>query len=758
MVEAEDDVRGFVASTLRDAGWDVSVCASERPTERELEHVDAIVSDLSAAVRNGWLGPGSHRPPAKLIVSSPVSSFLEDVREQVDAVLETPTTRASVLAAVDDARSSPLSTDLTVDRVSRQQWLNERGLRAARSDPELTAIAALAARATSAPVGLVTLVDAQQQIFLGHTGLPPDLEAACGTPRAWSFCQHAVNSDAPLVIEDARLHPTLSMNPLVKMGLALSYAGVPVELPEVGPVGTVCVMSGEARTFDDAELASLHLAARLAGERLEKIARAHPIRVVGSPEPPPALRPGDVIDGKYLVTSALGEGGQAKVYLARDRLLGQLVAIKIQLAGADPSILHEARALAQLRHRSIVQLHGWGRLPSGVIYLVLEYVEGITLHAHLAATTRRRQPMSVGQALETTHAIGGALATLHAIGLLHGDVKPANIMLDLALDRAILIDFGLGVRIDGVAPMRGGTAGYSAPEQFDLDHFPIAAPSLDAYSLACVAYAMLAGHAPFEGTHTEQLAAQRRGALRSLSTARSELPPAFDEVFACALSGDPAQRYPSPQAFANALDAANESRPSFLPRTSWTPLSESAVPRSRGVVFRAVRRSLQLLVGAEQEAAIYDAMPADARAVFARVASDDELYPSSAYVDYVQTFVGEDSKRLEGLAGLVAKAIAHDALAHMNVSRTPETLLHVTADLVHYYHEWGDVRVRRIGSHAAELELTTPASLSPAMCRFFGAVVASSVRAMGRHASVVQTACVAEGSSSCRFDVRWSSR
>lgn len=758
VVEAEDEVRSFVASTLRDAGWHVAISQSERPTAEELENVDAIVTDLGAAVKNGWLGAGSHRPRAKLIVSSAVGSFLDDVREQVDAVLPTPTTRASVLAAVDEVQPPPVSTELRIDRPTRQRWIDDRGLRAARSDPELMAIAELAARAASAPVGLVTLVDAQQQIFLGHSGLPTDLDTAGGTPRNWAFCQHAVNSDTPLVIEDARTHPTLSSNPLVKMGLATSYAGVPIDLPDVGPIGTVCVLSSEPRAFDDAQLASLHLAARLAAERIEKITRAHPIRVVGSPEPPPILRPGDMIEGKYLITAALGEGGQAKVYLARDRLLGQLVAIKVQLTGADPSILYEARALAQLRHKSIVQLHGWGRLPGGAIYLVLEYVEGTTLHAHLASLGRRKELMGMREVLEITHAIGGALATLHSVGLLHGDVKPANIMLDFALARSLLIDFGLGVRIDGSSRTSGGTHGWSAPEQFDLERPPIAGPELDAYSLACVAYAMIVGRMPFQGSHEEQLALQRQGAIRSVATARDELPETIDDVFASALSGDPTQRYASPQAFANALDAASESRLSFMPRTSWTGSTESAVPRSRGVVFGGIRRSLRMLVGAEEEAAVFASMSPRARLVFEQVEGDDELYPTSAYVEYLQAFIGDDRERLDRLATLVAKAIAHDALRRMNVSRTPETLLHVTADLVHYYHEWGETRLRRIGSHEAELELTTPESLVPMMCRFSGAIVASSLAAMGRRASVIQTACVAEGAESCRFDVRWSSR
>lgn len=762
MIESEPDLRSIVTEALATAGWEVAVAESIRPPADEVERADAIITDLGGAVRNGWVGQPAHKPGhAKLIVTSPVRAFLEDVREQVDVVLPTPATRDDVIEAVESEPHAPQAhgqhehrTD-TIDLPARQRAIDEKGIRTATNDPELVAIASLAARAVDAPIGLVTLVDAQQQVFLGQWGLPPDL-AAAGTPRAWSLCQYAVESDAPLVIDDAQAHPTLSTNPLVKSGFVRSYAGVPVELPEIGPVGTVCVISDRPRSFDEGHLAALRLAARVAAERLEKIARSHPIRLSQTSEAPPQLKVGDDIDGKYVVTAALGQGGQARVYLARDKLLGQLVAIKIQLTAADRALLHEARVLAKLRHRSIVQLHGWGRIPGGAIYLVLELVDGITLHARLSGLRRRGEFMPTREVLEITRSLGGALATLHSVGLLHGDVKPGNIMLDHALDRAVLIDFGLGVRIDGTSTMAGGTPGWSPPEQLDRDRAPIAKPALDAYSLACISYAMLTGRAPFEGSREVLLQRQRAGVITPPHEIRPNVCEATDDVFERALAAEPSDRFESPLAFADALDAACAARISLMPRVSLMPKPLTPEIESRGIIYRSLRRSVQLLVGAEEEARVYARLSPSARRVFESIDDDDALYPTSAYHEYLRVFCGASPDRIDRLGAVIAKAIAQQALREMRVTRTPETLLHVSADLLHRFHEWGHARVRRIGSHAAVLELGTPAELAPIMCRLFGAILDALIAATGRHTSVLQTACVAEGARACVFDVRWT--
>jgi len=755
VAEAEPDLREFVVDTLRTNGWDVEVATERRV--RVDANVDTVVADLGTAVRNHWLGEHSERPRGpKLVITSAVAAFLEDVRDEVDAVVQTPTTREQFVDAVEHGGqgSQPITEIDVLSRPSRQDALEQAGFYDARSDPELTSIANLAARAVRAQAALVTLVDAQRQVFLGSVGLPNDLATAGETPRTWSFCQYVVRSAAPLVVDDAREHPSLKHLLPVTMGLVRAYAGVPVTLPGIGAVGALCVVSDEPRRFDQTHLASLELAAGLAARRLEAIARERPPAFGVRPTPPGTFEQGDVIDDKFIVTARLGEGGQANVYLARDRYVGQLVAIKIQRTGSDPSIVHEGKALARLRHRSIVQLYGWGFLPDGTVYLVLEFVDGETLHRHVGALRRRGEVMPVPEVLDITRSLAGALATLHAFSRLHGDVKPANVILDTALHRPVLIDFGLGVSIDGVTKVAGGTPGWSAPEQLDAAYPPIAEPSLDAYGLACLAYVMLTGRAAFEGERSGTLAKQRRGEFENVCSLRSELSSEVDAVFERAFNEDPSERFETPLVFSDALTAASAARPTLPPSYF---MRADVAPLSRGMVFKSTRQSVARLITAAAEAELFAKLSAQTRAVFDAATDADGLYDTGAFIEYLRAFAADNPTRLDELGALTASLVGSHALRHLRVSHTPETLLHVAGELLHRYHDWGRTMVRRTGSHAATLDLASPPSVLPEFCHLFGGVLRALLLATGRHANVEQTHCAhRDGGAACRFDVRWA--
>jgi len=753
VAEAEPDLREFVADTLRTHGWVVEI-ATEQPIHVSND-VDAVVADLGTAVRNHWIGEHADRPPgAKLVITSAVGSFLEDVRGEVHAVVRTPTTREAFVEAVEHGAHELEAERDVLARPSRQEALEQCGLYGARSDPELTAVAGLAARAVGAKIGLVTLIDSHRQTFLGQYGLPVDLSGAGETPRKWSFCQYVVQSSAPLIVENAREHPSLSGTPLVSLGLVSSYAGVPVVHAGVGVVGTVCVLDEKPRSFDATHLASLELAAGLAASRFEAIARERPPAYAVRATAPAVFQVGDVIDNKFVITARLGEGGQANVYLARDRFVGQLVAIKIQRAGSDPSIVHEGKALARLRHRSIVQLYGWGCLPDGTVYLVLEFVEGETLHRHIGALRRRGEAMPIDEVVDITRSIAGALATLHASSRLHGDVKPANVILDAMMHRPVLIDFGLGVALDGRTLAAGGTPGWSAPEQLDALNPPIASTALDAYGLACLGYVMLTGRGAFEGTRETALTRQRTGDFRPVREARAELASAVDEVFRRAFHEDPEQRFDTPLAFADALAAACSARPSFPPPPG---VRAEATPHSHGIVFTSTRHSVKTLIGPEAESELFDSLSPESRRVFERATDPHESYPTSAFIEYVQRYAGDDRARLDALGVLTASLIGGHALRQLRVSHTPETLLHVASELLHHYHDWGSTQVRRTGSHAATLELVAPSEVLPVFCNLFGTVLHALLLATGRHANVEQTRCAyCDGCAACSFDVRWT--
>ncbi len=201
------------------------------------------------------------------------------------------------------------------------------------------------------------------------------------------------------------------------------------------------------------------------------------------------LRSGDRLGG-YSILRKLGAGGMGVVYLARDETLDRELAVKL-LGSADPALLEEARLAARLEHPAIVPVYAAGE-DDGRLFLAMRYVPGGTLQQRLVAG-----PLDGPPAVRVLAAIADALDTAHRAGLVHRDVKPANILLDG--DRASLADFGLARRDTSVAAsvragIVPGTIGYVAPEQIEGDAFDGRA---DQYALACVAFECLTGQQPF---------------------------------------------------------------------------------------------------------------------------------------------------------------------------------------------------------------------------------------------------------------------
>jgi hypothetical protein len=242
------------------------------------------------------------------------------------------------------------------------------------------------------------------------------------------------------------------------------------------------------------------------------------------PEPaavamPPAATAGATLPvgsqlGGYRIRERLGAGGYADVYRAEQVQLGREVALKVlRAAAADaptdalPSFLREARAAAALSDPRLVQVFDLGE-ADGRWYLSMELVRGGTL----ADALRRDGPAPWRALLPILRDVAGALQVAHRAGLVHRDVKPANILLT-GDGRAKLADLGL-VRDIGGAGDRLGTAAYMAPEQL------AAAPidrRVDVYALGCTAYHVLSGKPPFGGSTKEILRRKR-----------TEAPPPFD--------------------------------------------------------------------------------------------------------------------------------------------------------------------------------------------------------------------------------------
>ena len=270
---------------------------------------------------------------------------------------------------------------------------------------------------------------------------------------------------------------------------------------------------------------------------------------------------GRILGDRYQLGSLLGVGGMARVYVASDRVLERQVAVKVLSPpyAQDPSFVErfrrEARAAARLSHPNIVAVFDSGS-DAGLHYLVMEYVTGQSL-AELLADRARLAPR---EAVEVGVEVCAALAVAHAQGLVHRDVKPANVLVGDD-GRVKVTDFGI-VKAAAMATLTGtgtvlGTAAYLSPEQ--AQGGPVDARS-DLYSLGCVLYELLCGSPPFgSGADGPPVAVATRHLHQPPeppSAHNPQVDPELDAVVLTALAKDPAQRYQSAIELVDALEKA----------------------------------------------------------------------------------------------------------------------------------------------------------------------------------------------------------
>ena len=317
---------------------------------------------------------------------------------------------------------------------------------------------------------------------------------------------------------------------------------------------------------------------------------------------------GRLLGDRYELRRVLADGGMGRVWHAYDTLLGRAVAVKVlrgQPAG-DARFLHrfrtEARHAANLADPNIAAVHDYGEGPAGdggeyVAYLVMELVDGEPLSDLL-----RRHPGGLGvhRTLGIVRQTASALAAAHAAGVVHRDVKPANIVLT-STGRVKLTDFGIAwsaanPRLTDTGDVMG-TAHYLAPEQVAGEK---ATATSDVYSLGVVAYECLAGRRPFEGENSVTTA------LRHLREVPDPLPPGVPddvrELVARAMAKTPAERFRDGGALRAAIDARRAPVAS-APADQQTVLLWTEPPRRRpsrllaGVAAVAALVLLCLVVG-----------------------------------------------------------------------------------------------------------------------------------------------------------------
>jgi eukaryotic-like serine/threonine-protein kinase len=254
----------------------------------------------------------------------------------------------------------------------------------------------------------------------------------------------------------------------------------------------------------------------------------------------PALRPQALPAGTRLgalrIEQALASGASATLYRATDTAGGGEVAVKVLCAAADDAqarqrFLQEGEHASRLAHPHIVRIHGGGQ-ASGIAFLSMELLPGLELGHWLAPDQLLQAPL----VLEIAAQLAEALAHAHRQGVVHRDVKPANVIFDPATRRAVLTDFGLSRAPDAQATRSGlmlGSPAYMAPEL--LAGAPADARS-DLYALGVLTYELLAGRPPFKaaslGALLRAVATEAPPALAGLRPSLGASAPALDALLA----------------------------------------------------------------------------------------------------------------------------------------------------------------------------------------------------------------------------------
>ena len=336
-----------------------------------------------------------------------------------------------------------------------------------------------------------------------------------------------------------------------------------------------------------------------------------------------ALQAGRVF-GNYRIVRLLGEGGFGEVYLAENPLLERRAAVKVLHTGLaqDPELvrrfLNEARAASAIRHPNIIEVFDAGITPEGAPYILMEFLEGVSLQKRLADQGR----LGVDLVLDIARQAGSALGAAHAAGIVHRDLKPENLFLvpdAPGAERVKILDFGIAkIRRSGFAGgtlrtqsgLIMGSPAYMSPEQCK-DSADVDLRS-DIYSFGVIIYEALSGKPPFlAASATEILVMQLTAIPTPLCEGLAHVPAYVEAAVMRALAKERAERFDSVAVFVNALrgegvitkvGSARSPLPEASAAASGQPSSDATMMAGAPAVTTFSRATGEVGVSASDEA------------------------------------------------------------------------------------------------------------------------------------------------------------
>jgi len=497
------------------------------------------------------------------------------------------------------------------------------------------------------------------------------------------------------------------------------------------------------------------------------------------------LSAGTIVGGAYRVTHELSRGAMGVVYRGEDLGLGRPVAIKVLRSdlASDRDLVSRFRAeagiLASLHHPNLVQVYSLGEHQQNV-YFVMELVEGQPLSEVVRATLERQEWFPTAAVAQIALEIGDALDAMHALGLIHRDVKPANILLDRDRDRAVLVDVGVAVRA-GDARDAAGTPGFAAPESF-LDQ--VDAPTTDVYGLAATVYCMLTGRPPFgSGPAPQVVQRQLSDPLTPPSRLRSSLSEAVDAVLNKALAPTAKKRWASASTFAIALGRAlerlpadhvpepkQEEDPAAQAQALFAPTAGIAAPEvappsagpgsATGLVraahLRVLSKLFQHQLGESGIAKLINEHPTLATVLAPTLAplSWVELSDLVAALELAQQVMPNQLVPRKVGRGTMSATFAH-LFGADPTNLAAETVLAALPSFWDRYHTWGAVELEVHPGSADISIIGHPGSTD--VCMLVGAELERIVELTGAGAvGAAHTSCALAGGRCCEFRLSWT--